>query len=174
METLKAEMDKLEDELSILRDKRMAADKAYNNVSVDYTAANEANDAFWNNPTWNLICNKQFILEDEEGNQENFSMYNWYSLIDYIPNVDWNNFGWYSKQYAYNDYTTVMGDSLVAQATELSYDLRTTELAFNASMASRRFLTRYTVKPSGISNLSEPFFGMTHLVNPSLATSARR
>ena len=131
VETLKAEMDKLEDELSILRDKRMAADKAYNNVSVDYTAANEANDAFWNNPTWNLICNKQFILEDEEGNQENFSMYNWYSLIDYIPNVDWNNFGWYSKQYAYNDYTTVMGDSLVAQATELSYDLRTTELAFN-------------------------------------------
>lgn len=131
VETLKAEMDKFEDELSILRDKRMAADKAYNNVSVDYTAANEANDAFWNNPTWNLICNKQFILEDEEGNQENFSMYNWYSLIDYIPNVDWNNFGWYSKQYAYNDYTTVMGDSLVAQATELSYDLRTTELAFN-------------------------------------------
>ena len=131
VETLKAEFDKLEDELSILRDKRMAANKAYNNVSVDYTAANEANDAFWNNPTWNLICNKQFILEDEEGNQENFSMYNWYSLIDYIPNVDWNNFGWYSKQYAYNDYTTVMGDSLVAQATELSYDLRTTELAFN-------------------------------------------
>lgn len=131
VETLKAEMDKLEDELSILRDKRMAADKAYNNVSVDYTAANEANDAFWNNPTWNLICNKQFILEDEEGNQENFSMYNWYSLIDYIPNVDWNNFGWYSKQYAYNDYTTVMGDSLVAQATEMPYDIRTTELAFN-------------------------------------------
>lgn len=132
VETLKAEMDKLEDELSILRDKRMAADKAYNNVSVDYTAANEAYNAFWNNPTWNLICNKQFILEDEEGNQEYFSMYNyWYSLIDYIPNVDWNNFGWYSKQYAYNDYTTVMGDSLVAQATELSYDLRTTELAFN-------------------------------------------
>lgn len=132
VETLKAEMDKLEDELSILRDKRMAADKAYNNVSVDYTAANEANDAFWNNPTWNLICNKQFILEDEEGNQEYFSMYNyWYSLIDYIPNVDWNNFGWFGKEYNYNDYAEIFGDSLVAQATEMPYDLRTTELAFN-------------------------------------------
>lgn len=131
VETLKAEMDKLEDELSILRDKRMAANKAYNNVSVDYAAANEANDAFWNNPTWNLICNKQFILEDEEGNQENFSMYNWYSLLDYIPNVDWNNFTWLNKEYTYNDYAEIFGDSLVAQATEMPYDIRTTELAFN-------------------------------------------
>ena len=132
VETLKAEFDKLEDELSILRDKRMAANKAYNNVSVDYAAANEANNAFWNNPTWNLICNKQFILEDGEGNQEYFSMYNyWYSLIDYIPNVDWNNFTWFGKEYNYNDYAEIFGDSLVAQATEMPYDIRTTELAFN-------------------------------------------
>ena len=131
VETLKAEFDKLEDELSILRDKRMAADKAYNNVSVDYAAANEANNAFWNNPTWNLICSKQFILEDAEGNLEYFSMYNWYSLIDYIPNADWNNWGFFSKEYAYNDYAEIFGDSLVAQATEMPYDIRTTELAFN-------------------------------------------
>lgn len=131
VETLKAEYDKLEDELSVLRDKRMAADKAYNNVSLDFTAVNEANSAFWNNPTWNLISSKQFILEDAEGNQEYFSMYNWYSLIDYIPNVDWSNFTWISKEYAYNDYAEIFGDSLVAQATELPYDLRTTELAFD-------------------------------------------
>ena len=79
-----------------------------------------------------MICNKQFILEDEEGNQEYFSMYNyWYSLIDYIPNVDWNNFTWFGKEYNYNDYAEIFGDSLVAQATEMPYDIRTTELAFN-------------------------------------------
>ena len=39
------------------------------------------------------------------------------------------------------------------------------------SIASLRFRTRKTVRFWGISNLSDPFLGIIHLVNPNLATS---
>ena len=46
---------------------------------------------------------------------------------------------------------------------------------YNAiSIASRRFLTRYTVRPAGISALSDPLFGIMHFLNPNRMISARR
>ena len=46
---------------------------------------------------------------------------------------------------------------------------------YNAiSIASRRFLTRYTVRPAGISALSDPLFGLMHFLNPNRMISARR
>ena len=42
------------------------------------------------------------------------------------------------------------------------------------STASRRFLTRYTVRPAGISALSDPLLGMIHFLKPSRIISAKR
>ena len=69
---------------------------------------------------------------------------------------------------------TVLGKHHILRGVRIAYSPSLFDHHSAVSIASRRFLTRYTASPSGISNLSAPFLGIIHFLNPSLATSARR
>lgn len=136
VETLKAEYQKLYNELSILSDKRENANKEWNNVSLDFTAANEADAAFWDNEVWQLINNRQVVLTDEEGNKEFIWLYNYpyYQIQHFIPGN--NRFENLPVETAYNEYTEIFYDKLEVGVNELTADAVTLELAFNDQIAS--------------------------------------
>lgn len=131
METLKADYTKLNNELSILSDKRENANKEWNNQPVDYTAANEADAAFWDNEVWQLINNRQVVLTDEEGNKEFIPLYDYtyYQIQNFIPGC--SSFDMPSEEIVYNEYTEYFYNNIEVGVNELSSDVVTIELAFN-------------------------------------------
>lgn len=136
VETLKAEYEKLDDEYSILRDKLENANKEWNNLPIDLTAANEADAAFWDNEVWQLINNRQVVLTDEEGNKEFIWLYYYpYSqIVNFIPN--YNSFNFPYEEIVYNEFTESFYNKIEVDVNELTADAVTLELAFNDQIAS--------------------------------------
>lgn len=136
VETLKAEYEKLDDEYSILRDKLENANKEWNNLPIDLTAANEADAAFWDNEVWQLINNRQVVLTDEEGNKEFIWLYNYpyYQIENFIPYC--NSFNFPYEEIVYNEFTESFYNKIEVDVNELTADAVTLELAFNDQIAS--------------------------------------
>ena len=136
IETLKADYTKLNNELSILRDKRENANKEWNNLPIDLTAANEADAAFWDNEVWQLINYRQVVLTDEEGNKEFIGLYYYpyYQIENFIPYCNSVNFPY--EEIVYNEFTGTFYDKIEVGVNELTADAVTLELAFNDQIAS--------------------------------------
>lgn len=126
----------LEAQRSVLYDKYLDLELAFNNVSIDFTAKDEANQAVLDDAFFNWAVNKQITVEDKEGNDVVYNINsNWYlkQLLSYTPEM--SNWGYYYKRYYCksdnHNVSRIFGDSLVCQFVKPTEDVRRVELAIN-------------------------------------------
>lgn len=125
----------LEAQQSVLYDKYLDLELAFNNVSIDFTAKDEAHQAVLDDAFYNWAVNKQITVEDKEGNDVVYNIdSNWYlrQLLSYTPEMSWVR---YSKRYNFksdnHEVTQYFGDSLVCRFVKPTEDVRRVELAIN-------------------------------------------
>ncbi|MBE6287677.1 MAG: hypothetical protein E7099_05755 [Mediterranea massiliensis] len=141
IDSLQAELTKLNAKALVLEDAYNNATKLFNDAEIDYDTINGARELFVKDAVFEMIYNNVIVLTDEEGNEDRF--YLRYedctmNLTSFIPS--WNDYTNYGKLYTYEseEYNTswseYIGDSLVFDVAELSNDIRQIELAINENI----------------------------------------
>lgn len=124
----------LEAQQSVLYDKYLDLELAFNGVKPELTAKNEAHQAVLDDAFFNWAVNKQIMVKDKDGNDKVYDINNWSlnQLTSYVPTARWNTYAkrYYCKSDNHNVSRT-FGDSLVCRFVKPTEDVRRVELIIN-------------------------------------------
>lgn len=140
----------LEAQQSVLYDKYLDLELAFNGVKPEFTAKDDANQAIAEDAFYNWAVNKQITVKDKEGNDKVYDIeYEWplNQLLSYTPEM--SNWGycdkWYYCKSDNHEVSRYFGDSLVCKFNKPTEDARRIELAINVYIADlQEFVDSYT------------------------------
>lgn len=140
IDSLQAELTKLNAQGMVLEDAYNNALKLYNDAEIDNDTISSAFELIKKDAVYQMISNRVIVLTDEEGNEDLFRLNSedcTMQLTHFIPsNITTSA----PKEYTYESeeynihWNEFIGDSLILDNDELDYDIRQIELDINENI----------------------------------------